>query len=282
MKIYDQYVDLPTKWFCQGKGDIIFFALINSEKLSPRFFPWLKPNEDMEEKSPEEKILFELKVLTVWAFITGCFPFKHKETFYTIYTAFIHITENKAKLEESLYRKKILFYEKKIEELYDFFAEHELKPQNDETWNVGKHIKLKMEDFTSLEDLPYKSLVCIEKKHWVVYLKADGDSAVVMDSKICNEPKRIPISTLQGQKIIKPTDIEIDYNRLVSLLDGLNPNPYEILDIVKRQEFSQKITECICKIDQISFTEHDYNRFVKQAKSTLEKLDKSHYKYTHS
>ncbi|MBQ5450678.1 MAG: hypothetical protein IIT57_11640 [Treponema sp.] len=113
MKIYDQYVDLPTKWFCQGKGDIIFFALINSEKLSPRFFPWLKPNEDMEEKSPEEKILFELKVLTVWAFITGCFPFKHKETFYTIYTAFMHLTENKAKLEESLYRKKFCSTRKK-------------------------------------------------------------------------------------------------------------------------------------------------------------------------
>ena len=105
MKVYNVYTD-ETQWFCQGKGDIIFFALINSNKLNPRFFPWLKPNENMEEKSPEEKILFELKVLTVWAFITGCFPFNHKNTFYTIYTAFIHLTENKAKLEESLYRKK--------------------------------------------------------------------------------------------------------------------------------------------------------------------------------
>ena len=138
-----------------------------------------------------------------------------------------------------------------------------------------------MEDFTSLEDLPYKSLVCIEKKHWVVYLKADGDSAVVMDSKICNEPKRIPISTLQGQKIIKPTDIKIDYSRLESLLRDLNPNPYEILDILKRREFSNKIAECIWRIEEISFTEHDYNRFVKQAKSTLEKLDKEHYKNTY-
>lgn len=271
--------EAPSQWFCQWKHGCILFALINSGMINSRFFSWLKPNEYMKTKSQEEKILFELKVITVWAFITGYYPFKHKETFYTIYCAFIRLTKSKAKMDEDVYRKKVSFYADKIKKLYDFFAIHENKSLNDGTWDAGKHIRLKVEDFTSLEDLPYKSLLCIENKHWVVYLGADGDYAIALDSLICDGYNKIPVSALKGQKIIKPKDIEIDYRMLESLLCDLNPNPYEILDIVKRREFSHKIAECIWRLEEISFTEHDYNRFVKQAKSALEKLDKEHYKY---
>ncbi|WP_191013932.1 hypothetical protein [Treponema zioleckii] len=160
-----------------------------------------------------------------------------------------------------------------------FLSNHADKSLNDGTWDAGKHIRLKAEDFTSLEDLPYKSLLCIENKHWVVYLGADGDSAIVLDSKIFDGYNRIPVSALRGQKIIKPKDIKIDSYGLEDLLCDLAPNPYEILDILKRREFSKKIAECIWRLEQISFTEKDYNRFVSQAKSALEKLDKPHYKY---
>ena len=109
--------------------------------------------------------------------------------------------------------------------------------------------------------------------------KTLGEKSAEADSLICDGYNKIPVSALKGQKIIKPKDIEIDYRMLESLLCDLNPNPYEILDIVKRREFSHKIAECIWRLEEISFTEHDYNRFVKQAKSALEKLDKEHYKY---
>ena len=123
--------EAPSQWFCQWKHCCILFALINSGMINSRFFSWLKPNEDMKTKSQEEKILFELKVITVWAFITGYYPFKHKETFYTIYCAFIRLTKSKAKMDEDVYRKKVSFYADKIKKLYDFFAIHENKSLND-------------------------------------------------------------------------------------------------------------------------------------------------------
>lgn len=278
MKIYDKSGD-PTEWFCQWKHGCILFALINSGMIDSHFFSWMKPNEDMNKKSLEEKIVFELKVITVWAFITGYYPFKHKETFYTIYCAFMRLIKSKGKMDEGVYRKKVSFYASKIALLYDFFADHDGKSLNDGTWDAGKHIRLKTEDFTSLENLPYKSLLCVGNMHWVVYLGADGDGAIVLDSMICDGYNRIPVSDLRGQKIIKPKNIKIDYLRLEGLLCQMNPDPFEILDILKRREFSRKIAECIWRVEQISFTEHDYNRLVGEAKSVLEKLDRPHYRH---
>ncbi len=108
MKIYGQN-EPPAKWFCQWKNGCILFALINSGMISSRFFSWLKPNENMKEKTLEEKILFELKIITVWAFVTGYYPFKHKETFYTIYCAFMRLIKNKSKIAEEVYRKKVFY-----------------------------------------------------------------------------------------------------------------------------------------------------------------------------
>ena len=277
MKIYNLYPD-STQWYCQGKYDSIFFALINSGAFRPFHFPWWNPNENMEEKTLEEKILFELKAITVWAIMTGLYPFGHKGIFHAIYSAFMRLTENKTKMDESVYRKKILFYEKKIAELYDFFAIHEGKLQDGGTFDFGKHIQFKTEDFASLDGLPTRTLLCVENKRWVVYLKADGDYAVSLDSKICDSCSRIHVSALRGQKIIKPDGIQIDSRATNNFLFDVSSDPCKALDVLSRREFSEKISECIGKLDQISFTEHDYNRFVSQAKSFLEKLDKEHYK----
>ena len=225
----------------------------------------------------EEKILFEFNVIILWSCITGHYPFKHREIFYTIYSAFMRLTKNKEKMDENVYRKKVLFYEKKIGEIFDFFAKYENESLNDGTWNEEKRVKLKMEDFTSVGDLPYKSLVCIENKRWVVYLKADGDNLIVLDSKVCDRHTRIPVSALKGQKIIKPENIEF---KTGFTLDDFDTNPEYMFDNFRREEFSKKITECIWKVEQISFTEHDYNRLVQKAKSFLEKLDKEHFRYS--
>ena len=277
MKIYNLYPD-STQWYCQWKHDSIFFALINSGALGPLHFSWLNPNENMEEKSPEERILFELKVVTAWAVMTKLYPFGHKGIFHDIYMAFMLLTENKAKMDENVYRKKVLFYEKKIGEFFDFFAGYEKESLNDQTLGLGKHIRLRTEDFASLDGLPERTLLCVENRRWVVYLKADGDFAVTLDSKIYDSCGRIHVSALMGQKIIRPDGIQIDSRVTDNLLFDISTDPCETLDVLSRREFSQKITECIGKLEQISFTEHDYRRFVRQAKSSLEKLDKEHYK----
>ena len=279
MKIYNLYPD-STQWYCQWKHDSIFFALINSGALSPFSFSWWNPNNNMEEKTLEEKILFELKVITVWGLITESYPFNHKGIFHDIYTAFMRLTENKAKMDENIYRKKVLFYEKKIGELYDFYADYVDKSLSGGTLDAENNISLKAEEFTTLDDLPCKSLICMENNHWVVYLKTDGDCVETLDSRIWDSCGRVPVSALCGKRIIKPKDIKINDRRVRNLLSEMSQNPYDILEILSRREFSQKITECIGRLDQISFTEHDYNRFVGQAKSCLEKLDKEHYKYT--
>lgn len=41
----------------------------------------------------------------------------------------------------------------------------------------------------------------------------------------------------------------------------------------------EKMAELIKRLDHISFTEHDYNKFIKQSKFFLESLDKEHYRY---
>ena len=281
MKIYTTYAD-EEHWVCQWKHDCILFALINSGAFGPIYFSWLEWNENMKEKTLEENILFELKVITLWSFITGHYPYRHREIFYTIYSAFMRLTKNREKMDESVYRKKILFYEKKLGELFDLFSNLDGESLNDGSLDERKRVKLKTEDFTSLEDLPYKSLICIENKRWVVYLKADGDNAIVLDSKICDGHSRIPVSALKGQKIIKPENIEfnVDFTMADFTPDDFDNNPEYMLHNFRRDEFSKKIAECICKVDQISFTEHDYNRLVRQAKSALEKLDKEHYRYT--
>ena len=158
MKIYDQYTDQPTEWFCQWKNNSLFFALINSSKLSPRLFSWLKPNENMDE---------------------------------------------------NLYKKKVLLYKKKIE------------------------------DFATTEDLPCKSLLCLKNKHWVVYLSSDGNSATVLDSRTYSSYNKIPLSSLQGQKIIRPENIEIS-SKLDWLPFDLDEYTKDPLLNSKHKEFSKK------------------------------------------
>jgi len=114
--------------------------------------------------------------------VSGCYPFGPKESFYTIYTAFMRLIKNKDKIDEERYRKKVLNYAGKVRTLCDFFA------------------------------------------------------------NFCSNPK-------------------------------------EMLDSMRRREFSEKMAELIKRLDHISFTEHDYNKFIKQSKFFLESLDKEHYRY---
>lgn len=251
----------PKKWFCQIGNGCILFALINSGKLNPKLFSWLKPNENLRKKTLEEQVLFKLRVITVWALITGYYPFDHKETFYTIYSAFMKFRDKKGKISEKDYKDGVLHYAKKINLLENFFVQHDEKSLNDGTWDAGKRMKLKVEDFTTLEDLPYKSLLCIENMHWVVYLGVDGDSVMALDSLICNGYNRIPISKLLGQKIIKPGNIEVS-QKVYDMLLEFYVNPKEMIRNLRREEFSRKIAECIWRLKQINYAKPDYTCLV--------------------
>lgn len=279
MKIYDRKI-IPDQWFCQWNYGCILFALINSGMIDANVFKWLKPNEDMKSKSTEEKLLFELKVITVWALITGYYPFKHKETFYTIYTNFSKLVkEEKPKLDPETYNKKLSFFKTKIRQLEDLFVVYDEKSISNGTWDAGKYLRFEVEDFNGIEDLPCKSLICEDGKHWVVYIGTDGnDSILVVDSRVADGFVRIPIEKLKDWKIIKPKNIQIDSKRLEFMLNEFEANPKEMLHNLRKQEFANKITQLIARVEMINFTEHDYNRYVKQSQDFLDKLGKEHYK----
>lgn len=271
----------PKKWYCQWNFGCILFALINSGMINARVLSWLKPNENMKEKTVEDKILFELKTMTVWALITGYYPFKHKETFYTIYLSFMKLVQKEKKLlSPAEYNKKLWRFRGKLTQLEKYFSEHDGKSVNNGTWNAGPHLRLKVENFSSLDELPYKSLICENGEHWVVYLgKNDDDSIVALDSRYFDGYVSIPISSLKGWKIIKPQNIRIDSKRLEFMLSEFDANPKEMIHNLRKQEFSRKMADLIARLDMINFSEHDYNRLIEKSKSFLERLHKEHYKY---
>lgn len=278
MCIFDKY-SAPKQWYCQWRFGCILFALINSGMIDNSLFKWIKPNDNLREKPLEKRILFEPKIMAIWALITGFYPFGHKETFHTIYSAFMKLLKAKSKIDTATYKKKVLRFSKKLCELEGYFSENDGKSLCDGTWKAGKILRLYVEDFSSVEDLPFKSLVCEDGKHWVVHLGTKDGYAILLDSRICDGFVHLPISELCGCKIIKRKNIKIDSERLWILLSDFEKNPAQMLHNLRRQEFSRKITKLICMIDEINFTERDYNRFVKLGKSFLEKLDKEHHKY---
>ncbi|MCR5125678.1 MAG: hypothetical protein K6B43_10880 [Treponema sp.] len=189
------------------------------------------------------------------------------------------LRKNKGKFSPVDYNKKVLNYAGKITKLCDFFANHDGMSLNNGTWNAGNHLRLTAETFTSLEDLPYKSLLCIKDKHWVVYLGAyDEDSIIALDSELHDGYNRIPITELTGQKIIKPKNIYCD-EEVIETIRTFDYSPRDMLDSLRRREFSVKMAELIKRLDSISFAEHDYNKYIKQSRSFLESLDKEHYRY---
>jgi len=280
--IYFDINTAPTSWYCQWRAGCILFALVNSEMISSRLFSWMTPNEDFSQKTTEEKIIFELKVMTVWALITGYYPFKHKETFHTLYSSFMKLKNvEKKKLDSSIYNKKLDSFKKKIKKLETLFSQHDKKFLNNGTWNAGNHLRLQVEDFTSIDDLQYKDLVCENGTHWIVYLGKSkyNESAYFLDSSEPKKLENIAISELQNWKIIRHKNIFLDVNYINSLISDFDDNPIEMLKNLRRREFSQKMMELITRLDLINFTVHDYNKYVKQSKSFLEKLDKEHYRY---
>lgn len=277
MKIYS-YGEIPERWFCQWNKSSIFFALLNSGKFPASYFNCFEPDENFMKRTIEEKILFELEVMTGWAILIDYFPTGHKGVFYQIYSAFQKLQECRGKIDEKTYNKKVQNYVAKLRAFDDFFTEYEEKCLSSGTWRIRNWFSLKWEDFTSIDDLPQKSLVRLGKNHWVVFLEKRGENAIVVDAKLYDSYNKIPLSELNGLKIIKPKNIEIDSKELWMLHDSI-VSPWEELHICDSTKFTRKITECIARIDQISFTEHDYNNFVKKAKSFLERLGKEHYKY---
>ncbi|MBQ8678899.1 MAG: hypothetical protein IJ673_06170 [Treponema sp.] len=89
---------------------------------------------------------------------------------------------------------------------------------------------------------------------------------------------RIAVSDLEGARIIKPENIHCDA-KIQNIFFDFCSNPKEMLDSLRRREFYAKMAELIKRLDHISFTEHDYNKFIKQSKFFLESLDKEHYRY---
>ncbi|MBR1715791.1 MAG: hypothetical protein IJ717_12725 [Treponema sp.] len=89
---------------------------------------------------------------------------------------------------------------------------------------------------------------------------------------------RIAVSDLEEARIIKPENIHCDA-KIQNIFFDFCSNPREMLDSLRRREFSEKMAELIKRLDHISFTEHDYNKFIKQSKFFLESLDKEHYRY---
>ena len=89
---------------------------------------------------------------------------------------------------------------------------------------------------------------------------------------------RIAVSDLEEARIIKPENIHCDA-KIQNIFFDFCSNPKEMLDSLRRREFSEKMAELIKRLDHISFTEHDYNKFIKQSKFFLESLDKEHYRY---
>ena len=104
------------------------------------------------------------------------------------------------------------------------------------------------------------------------------DSVIVIDPKIHDGFNRIAVSDLEGARIIKPENIHCDA-KIQNIFFDFCSNPREMLDSLRRREFSEKMAELIKRLDHISFTEHDYNKFIKQSKFFLESLDKEHYRY---
>ncbi len=281
--VYFNPESAPAEWYCQLHNGCILFALMNGGYVqpwaAPNLFKWLPPNENMKEKPLEEQVLFELKVMAIWALITGYYPFDHKETFYTIYSAFMKLRSNKGKILETDYKKKVLHYAQKLKRLGDFFANHDGKSLNDGTWDAGKRLRLQAEDFSTLDSLPFKSLLCIENRHWVVYMGAlDEETTVVLDSKKVDGYMKVPVSALTGQKIIKPKSIKVDACEIDRLLMDFYPNHRAMLENLRRREFSFKMAEIFKRLDYISFTEHDYNALIKKGKSLLKRLDEEHFR----
>lgn len=277
--VHFDYEKAPKEWFCQGHTGCILFALINSGNIRNWSFDWLPSNEDYKTKSTEEKLRYELKTMAIWAAITGYYPFEHKETFHTIYGSFIKLVKKqKPKLDKETYNKKLTRIKNKIRELQDFYADHDGKSLNDGTWDCGPHLKLETQDFTSLEDLPCNAIIGIEK-HWVVYIGEKDGFAIVIDSRNPEGYVRIPEKELKGSKVILPKNIHIAQETISWIVDDFDLDSKETLRLLRRREFSPKMGYLIARLDQICFTQKDYNKFVKQSKSLLEKLDKEHYRY---
>lgn len=278
MVLFDE-AKAPGQWYCQGWFGCLLFALVNSGMIDGHLFRWMKPNDDVKKKPLEERNLFELKVMAEWALITGYYPFDHKETFHTMYSSFMKLLNAKGEMETKHYNKKVTRFAKKIRELEGFFSEHDGKSVGEGTWNAGKHIALTAEDFSSADDLPFKSLICEEKIHWSVYLGMEGEDAIVIDSRISDGYRRIPLSVLRECKIVRKKNIRLDSEWIWNLLSDFEENPAQMLHNLRRTEFSRKITELICRLDAINFTERDYNRFVRMSRGFLERLDREHYRY---
>lgn len=272
----------PLSWYCQWRAGCILFALVNSGMISSRLFSWMTPNEDFSQKTTEDKIFFELKVMAIWALITGYYPFKHRETFHTIYSSFMKLVKfEKRKLSTSDYNKKLARFKEKIKTFETFFSQHDEKFLNNGTWNAGNHLRLQVEDFTTIDNLEYEDLVCEDGTHWIVYLGKSkfSDIAYFIDSSEPNKLETIAVSKLKNWKIIHRKNIFLDINYINSLISDFDDNPIKMLKNLRRREFSKKMSQLIKRLDMINFTEHDYNKYIKQSKSFLERLDKEHYKY---
>lgn len=270
----------PQHWFCQGHFDCLLASLMNSGMIDTLHFTGLERNFDFKNASREEKIKYELKLMALWAAITGYYPLKHRESFHTIYSSFFYfVTKEKSKLSTEDYNKKINRYIKKLHDLENYFAEHDGKSINNGSWDGGAHLRVHVEKFTDLDDLPYKSLLCIEKKHWVVYLGMKGEDAVVLDPNICDGFMKLPIDELKECAIIKPKSVKTDDKAIHNIMMDFELNEKKTLEDLRRREFSKKFARLIERLEEINFSEKDYNTYIKRSQNFLDKLKKDHHRY---
>ena len=164
-------------------------------------------------------------------------------------------------------------------DLENYFAEHDGKSINSGSWDGGAHLRVHVEKFTDLDDLPYKSLLCIEKKHWVVYLGMKGEDAVVLDSNICDGFMKLPIDELKECAIIKPKSVKTDDKAIHNIMMDFELNEKKTLEDLRRREFSKKFARLIERLEEINISEKDYNTYIKRSQNFLDKLKKDHHRY---
>lgn len=277
IKIYNFKSGMDKEWYCRGESCGLFFALVNSGVITD-CFKWMKTNESQKEKTLEEQLAFELKVMAEWALVTGLYPSNNRETFHVLYSRLMKlVSEEKKNLDAKIYNKKLAFLKKNIETLEKFYREYEKNSLDKGTVVLGNHITLETEKFKSIESLPEHTILWVEG-NWVVYLRTTDGKAVTADSKNSESLVTYPAEHLEGCTIIKPEKISID-KKITWTLDDFENNPDANLQNSKRMEFSKKMRDVLEKLDYINFTQKDYNRILKKAKNALESLDKEHYRY---
>ena len=162
--------------------------------------------------------------MIVWMLVSGYYPMNSKESFYSICFKYKKILQNINKYSEIQLKNIFNRYRFVLDKYEKQFSIHDSLSLCNGTWNGGKRLNLKIEDF-NVDKLKSNDVLCIkvtdESYHWVVFKEFEGDTLKCLDSYGISDIKEYSKNSVV--KMIKFRHIELPFS-LMEMLYSLDLN----------------------------------------------------------